>query len=132
ILQSSTDSSLEKATANFSKIPTFKYNVVSMEAEVEEIYTFNFNLDNHRENLHWQFLSGLSIVAENRHIDWFKNKNNELKNFLSILIGEGVYFKRIYFKGDYEETNSLIGERKPRRKRYSYFLTQHDYKNKEK
>lgn len=131
-LYSKSDSKLEKASATFNHKPTFKYAIDSLGFELEEKYIFNYTIDSRRENLNWNFKSGLSIVAENKNLEWYEYKKNELKDLLSILIGKGVYFKNIYFKGDYEELHPYVKDIKKARKSYAYFITQRDYENKEK
>lgn len=125
-------SRIRNFAARFNETNTFNYSIDSLEAEIEETNIFNNKLDNNRDNLHWEFTSGLSLIAANKKLSWFKNKNKELINFLSILIGEGVYFQRINFKGDFEETQSSKIKTEPRRENYYYFIKQYDYKNKNK
>lgn len=132
VLHSKIDSTLERVSVIFNQKPTFKYSLESLDAEIEEKYTLNSSIDSRRENVHLNFKSGLSIVAENQSLEWFEHKNFELKNLLSILIGKGVHFKNIYFKGEYEEPHPIVKNLKSKRKNYAYFITQRDYENKEK
>ncbi|WP_269078921.1 HEPN domain-containing protein [Planococcus halocryophilus] len=132
LIRNSKDYNIETATANYKNIDTFSYKVGVLEAEIEECYRANFTLDNFRENLHWKFASGIKVVASNdRDMEWFNDRGVELKNLFSILIGEGVYFKNIYFLGELKDSDSL--EKGIRdRKGYAYFITQRDYRDKEK
>lgn len=111
----------------------FEYYIPSIGAKIKE--ESSLELQNLDFNLRMQMYhsSRLSISSEElRDVEWFLERTNQLVKLVSTLIGGGVYYEKILFKGERNESNDSHGESSSKLQYYSYFRKQRDIRLKEK
>lgn len=122
-----------RLSSEFTQPKIFEYNISTIEATVREESNLEVKDSDFNQRIQMYHSSGISILPKDlQDIEWFHERSSQLTNLISTLIGKGIYFERISFKGSPVEEVTPFGKRIIKQQKYTYFKKQHDIRLKEK